>query len=57
MIHRLTDTYPCLGEEGPPWAVLDPAAGMGQEGQLCPPGLLTLGAFRIPLVEQERVCD
>ncbi|KAL2301272.1 hypothetical protein Nmel_011839 [Mimus melanotis] len=57
MMHRLTNTYPCLQEEGPAWAALDPAAGLGQGGQLWPPGLLTLGAFRLPSVEQERVCD
>lgn len=55
MMHRLTDSYPRLQEEGPARAALHPVQGMGHGGQLWLSGLLTLGAFRIPSVEQERV--
>lgn len=63
MMHRLTNTYPRLREEGPAWAGVPagqpqtPAAGDGVGGQPQLPALLAPGAFITPSVEPERVCD
>lgn len=57
MMHRLTDTYPRLREEGPAWAGVlagqpwTPAAedgGGGWGGWPQPHALLALGAFITP---------
>ena len=66
MMHRLTDTYPCLREEGPAWAGIlarqprTPAAGdgVGGWGAAAAACFNGAGSFHNPISGAgERVCD